>query len=55
MLSDAADADTNLVVADRNGVAVFEVSPDQVVQRKPPTGGLCTNHFCEVDLGRRSR
>jgi predicted choloylglycine hydrolase len=41
----------NLVVADKNGVAVFEISPDKVVKRMPTAGlGICTNHFCDVEL-----
>jgi isopenicillin-N N-acyltransferase like protein len=45
-------ATTNLVVADRNGVAVFEVAPGRVERRKAE-GGLCpcTNHFCTPKLG----
>jgi isopenicillin-N N-acyltransferase-like protein len=40
-------ATTNLVLADRTRVAVFEVSPTLVVER-PAVRGVCacTNHFC---------
>ena len=42
---------TNLVLADRNGVAVFEVSPEQVVMREPCRGiCICTNHYCTAAL-----
>jgi predicted choloylglycine hydrolase len=42
---------TNLALADRNGVAVFEVSPKRVVQREPEKGTLaCTNHYCTPPL-----
>jgi predicted choloylglycine hydrolase len=41
----------NLVVADKNGVAVFEISPDKVVKRTATNGlGICTNHFCDVAM-----
>lgn len=41
----------NLVVADKTGVAVFEISPDKVVKRLPTAGlGVCTNHFCDLEL-----
>jgi predicted choloylglycine hydrolase len=42
---------TNLVVADKKGVAIFEVSPKKVVQR-PAVGGVgaCTNHYCTEEL-----
>jgi len=47
---------TNLVVADRNSVAVFEVSPRQVVVRRPSDGTcVCTNHFCTDELRTRFR
>jgi isopenicillin-N N-acyltransferase-like protein len=41
----------NLVVADRKGVAVFEVTPGRVEQR-PARAGVCccTNHFCTDEL-----
>jgi hypothetical protein len=36
----------NLAVADRDGVAIFEITPDRVVVRRPRRGALvCTNHF----------
>jgi isopenicillin-N N-acyltransferase-like protein len=38
---------TNLVLADRTGVAVFEVTPTKVVERDATQGlAVCTNHFC---------
>jgi predicted choloylglycine hydrolase len=41
----------NVVLADRKGVAVFEVSPKHVVQRGPEKGSCpCTNHFCTTTL-----
>ena len=41
----------SLVVADRNGVAVFEITPDRVVVRRPKDGVcVCTNHFCTKEL-----
>jgi predicted choloylglycine hydrolase len=41
----------NLVVADAKGVAVFEMSPNHVIQRDPSKGvGVCTNHFCTDEL-----
>ncbi len=51
---------TNLVVADREGVAVFEITPKSVVLRQATKGTLaCTNHFCsevrpetQVDIAR---
>ena len=37
----------NLAVADRTDAAVFEVTPNQVVQRSAEQGVCtCTNHFC---------
>ena len=42
---------TNLVLADRQGVAVFEVTPDFVIVRRPREGTVvCTNHFCSKEL-----
>jgi predicted choloylglycine hydrolase len=42
---------TNLAIADRHGVAVFEVTPGRVVQRAPEEGTcVCTNHFCAAPL-----
>jgi isopenicillin-N N-acyltransferase-like protein len=42
---------TNLVVADRQGIAVFEITPDYVVVRQPRQGTCaCTNHFCTDEL-----
>jgi isopenicillin-N N-acyltransferase-like protein len=42
---------TNLAIADRHGVAVFEVTPDRVVMRKPHKGAcIATNHFCSDEL-----
>lgn len=41
----------NLVVADKTGVAVFEVSPSKVIKRTSHDGlAICTNHFCDVGL-----
>jgi predicted choloylglycine hydrolase len=38
---------TNLVVADRKGVAVFEITPERVELREAEKGVCpCTNHFC---------
>lgn len=42
---------TNLVLADREGVAVFEVTPTQVQVRRGDGGAvICTNHFCTEEL-----
>jgi predicted choloylglycine hydrolase len=42
---------TNLVIADRQSIAVFEVTPDQVLVRRPEQGTcICTNHFCTEEL-----
>lgn len=42
---------TNLVVADRHSVAVFEVTSREVVVRPPGAGTqACTNHFCTDEL-----
>lgn len=42
---------TNLVLADRTGIALLEVSPERVAERKPEQGiGLCTNHFSSDEL-----
>jgi hypothetical protein len=42
---------TNLVVADRDGVAVLEVTPARVARRAAGGGACaCTNHFCTPDL-----
>jgi hypothetical protein len=41
----------SLVVADRSGVAVFEITPDRVVVRPARDGVcVCTNHFCTEEL-----
>jgi predicted choloylglycine hydrolase len=41
----------NLAVADREGIAVFEISPERVVVRRPRQGALaCTNHFLSLAL-----
>jgi predicted choloylglycine hydrolase len=45
----------NLVVCDRKGAAVFEITPSRVVARRSENGiGICTNHFCtaECKLGK---
>jgi predicted choloylglycine hydrolase len=41
----------NVAIADRNDIAVLEVSPGRVIRRKP-AGGLCavTNHFRSKEL-----
>jgi isopenicillin-N N-acyltransferase like protein len=45
---------SNLVVADRDGVAVFEITPERVVVRRPERGTCaCTNHFCSDELKSR--
>ncbi len=37
----------NLAMADRQGVAILEVTPGRVVQRNPNDGlAACTNHYC---------
>ncbi|HYV37168.1 MAG TPA: C45 family peptidase [Gemmataceae bacterium] len=42
---------SNLVVADQNDVAVFEITPERIVVRRGPNGAcVCTNHFCSEDL-----
>lgn len=42
---------TNLVLADRDGVAVFEVSPQRIVVRHGASGTtVCTNHYCTEPL-----
>jgi isopenicillin-N N-acyltransferase like protein len=39
------------VVADRTGVAVFEVTPRRVLVRRAEDGlCICTNHFCTPEL-----
>jgi hypothetical protein len=42
---------TNLVLADRQDVAVLEITPGHVVQR-PASSGVCTctNHYCTPEL-----
>ncbi len=41
----------NVAVADPRGVAVFEVSPQHVVQRDASKGvSVCTNHFCTDEM-----
>jgi isopenicillin-N N-acyltransferase like protein len=46
---------TNLVVADRERVAVFEITPRHVVVRPPEAGTcVCTNHFCSATLRPRT-
>jgi hypothetical protein len=45
----------SLVVADRAGVAVFEITPDRVVVRGPEDGAcICTNHFRTRELRPRT-
>jgi hypothetical protein len=42
---------SNLAVADRGGVAVFEISPERVVVRRGQNGTcVATNHFCTDEL-----
>jgi hypothetical protein len=42
---------SNLAVADREGVAVFEITPDHVIMRRTLNGTtVCTNHFCADEL-----
>jgi hypothetical protein len=42
---------TNLAICDRQGGAIFEVTPRQVVVRRPEGGYCpCTNHFCSQEL-----
>jgi hypothetical protein len=44
-------ATTNLVLADRSGIAVLEVTPKRVLRRNPEQGlCACTNHFCLAAL-----
>jgi isopenicillin-N N-acyltransferase like protein len=42
---------SNLVVADRNGVAAFEITPERIVVRRAVNGTCaCANHFCTEEL-----
>lgn len=42
---------TNLLIADRKRSAVFEVAPEQVIERKSKDGQVvCCNHFCSSEL-----
>ena len=42
---------SNLTICDKNGGAVFEVTPSIVVRRSPSKGVCCcTNHFCSPEL-----
>jgi isopenicillin-N N-acyltransferase like protein len=42
---------SNLVIADRQGVATFEISPEHVIVRRGPHGTtVCTNHFNTKEL-----
>jgi len=42
---------TNLLIADRKRSAVFEVTPDQVLERKSKEGVVvCCNHFCSAEI-----
>jgi predicted choloylglycine hydrolase len=44
-------ATTNLAVADREGIAVFEVTPTSVIVRRSVNGAcVSTNHFCSDEL-----
>jgi predicted choloylglycine hydrolase len=41
----------NLALADRDGVAVFEITPDRIEQRRADQGVCtCTNHFCSESI-----
>jgi predicted choloylglycine hydrolase len=41
----------NLAVCDKNGGAVFEITPSRVVVRPTKDNiGVCTNHFCSEEL-----
>jgi predicted choloylglycine hydrolase len=41
----------NLVIADRDNVAVFEITPEHVIRRDDNGGtAVCTNHFCHDEL-----
>ena len=41
----------NLAIADRKGVAAFEITPGHVVRRAASDGAcVCTNHFCAAAL-----
>ena len=41
----------NMTVCDRNGGAVFEITPKNIVVRRPSEGiGVCTNHFRTNEL-----
>jgi isopenicillin-N N-acyltransferase-like protein len=42
---------SNLAIADREGVAAFEITPERVVVRRGQHGTCaCTNHFCSDEL-----
>ncbi len=42
---------TNLLIADRKRSAVFEVTPDKVIERKSKDGvAVCCNHFCSSEI-----
>jgi hypothetical protein len=42
---------SNLAVADRDGVAVFEITPERVIVRRSQHGTCaCANHFCSDEL-----
>jgi hypothetical protein len=41
----------NLAVADRAGVAIFEITPTRIEVREASKGvGVCTNHFCTASI-----
>jgi predicted choloylglycine hydrolase len=45
---------SNLAVADRSGVAVFEITPERVIVRRSVRGTcVCANHFCSDELKSR--
>jgi predicted choloylglycine hydrolase len=42
---------TCLAISDKNGSAVFEITPKELVVRRPNDGiCICTNHFCSKEL-----
>src|SRR5436190_4294916 len=51
LLSMKRTALSNLAVADKKGVAVFEITPKHVLVRRGTNGAcICTNHFCTPEL-----
>jgi len=42
---------SSLAVADHEGVAVFEITPQRIILRRGPKGTtVCSNHFCSEEL-----